>query len=93
MKLRNIKPNLHALEVGKLTIWFSYAEPIAFHISGHSLQLSDKRWSNATSRHREFVREGFAKGELYEHTEWTQEDFEADLEEALYLISKEQMLT
>src|SRR4051812_20044994 len=44
---------VHALrvDVGPLTVWFSYKTPIAFKVDGHDRVVRDNIWRTTTGRH------------------------------------------
>lgn len=43
----------HAIRVqlGPLTVWFSYQTPVAFQLAGGPLTVCRNNWSNTTGRH------------------------------------------
>lgn len=44
-------PNAKVVEIGPLTIWFSYLTPVAFLVSGKDLVIRKNVWSVATGKH------------------------------------------
>jgi len=58
MKLRSLKKNLTEVEIGQVTILFSYKTPVACHIEGQGYFRTEQKWSTTTSRHiNEWLRE------------------------------------
>lgn len=61
MKLKPIKANMTELEIGEITILFSYETPVACHINGVRFRgrvvdrngycRTEKKWSATTTRH------------------------------------------
>jgi hypothetical protein len=39
------------VEIGPLTIWFSYSEPVAFQVGGEPRVISVNYWGNGTGAH------------------------------------------
>ena len=46
-----IRNNFVKLTFGKLTVWFSYTTPVAFHVEGQPLVVRQNDWSNTTGKH------------------------------------------
>lgn len=44
-------PNARRLDIGPITVWFSYTTPVAFHVAGHPRVVRRNDWSNTTGRH------------------------------------------
>lgn len=51
MKLNPIGSNMTEIEVGNLTVLFSYKTPVAYHEAGIGYAKTNKHWSVTTSRH------------------------------------------
>lgn len=45
------RPNFSRVEVGNLTVWFSYSTPIAFHTFDSGTVVRQNQWSNTTGKH------------------------------------------
>lgn len=39
------------VEIGNLSIWFSYQTPVAFQVGGHPRVISNNYWGSATGAH------------------------------------------
>lgn len=50
VKLEQISPNFHKVEMGWLTVWFSYETPIAFH-TPEGLVVSENPAGKTTGGH------------------------------------------
>lgn len=51
MNLTPLKANMTELEIGDLTILFSYKTPVACHEAGVGYAKTEKFWSVTTSKH------------------------------------------
>jgi len=51
MRLKPIGPNVNEVTVGELTVLFSYQTPVAAFVPGEGYLVTDKKWSNTTTRH------------------------------------------
>ena len=51
MKLNPIASNMTEVEIGNLTVLFSYKTPVAYHEGGVGYAKTSKYWSVTTSRH------------------------------------------
>ena len=51
IEIEQIKPNFTKINVGALTVWFSYETPIAFKVDGHSRVVRENIWSTTTGKH------------------------------------------
>ena len=51
MNLRPIRANMTEVEVGNITVLFSYKTPVAYHEAGVGYAKTSKYWSRTTSRH------------------------------------------
>jgi hypothetical protein len=67
------RPNFSRVDVGELTIWFSYRTPIAFHTDDAGTVVRENDWNNTTGRHLNFVDYGDKKSRI------SGSDFEARL--------------
>lgn len=45
------RPNFTEVQVGDLTVWFSYRTPVAFHTPASGTVVRENDWSNTTGRH------------------------------------------
>jgi len=46
------------VDVGPLTVWFSYRTPVAFHTYETGLVVRENDWSNTTGRHLNYIDDG-----------------------------------
>ena len=51
MKLIPIAANQNEVEIGDVTVLFSYKTPVACHVAGEGFSKTDKYWSRTTSKH------------------------------------------
>lgn len=51
MKLNPIAANVNEVEIGEITVLFSYKTPVAVQFSDGSIRKTAKPWSVTTSRH------------------------------------------
>ena len=51
MKLIPIAANQNEVEIGDVTVLFSYKTPVACHVAGEGFSKTDKFWSRTTSKH------------------------------------------
>ena len=49
--IEHIKPNLTKVNVGTVTVWFSYETPIAFEVYGQPRVVRENIWSTTTGKH------------------------------------------
>jgi len=49
------KPNLNKIEIGHLTLYFSYAECIGFQVDNNEPVFSENIWSVTTAKHLNFL--------------------------------------
>lgn len=56
----------HSLRVdlGPLTVWYSYRTPVAFHVSGHNRVVHTNDWSNTTGKHLNWIDGGDKKNRV-----------------------------
>ena len=56
----------HALrvDIGELTVWFSYKTPIAFHKLGHDRVVRVNDWSTTTGKHLNAIDGGDKKSRV-----------------------------
>jgi hypothetical protein len=52
------------VEVGPVTVWFSYRTPIAFQVDGHSQVVHRNDWSTTTGKHLNWIDNGNKKGRV-----------------------------
>lgn len=43
------------VDVGPVTVWFSYRTPIAFHVDGHDRVIRQNDWSTVTGKHLNWI--------------------------------------
>ena len=48
--IEQIKPNFTKINIGMITVWFSYDTPIAFRASGERV-VRENIWSTTTGKH------------------------------------------
>lgn len=46
------------VDVGPLTIWFSYKTVVAFHVSGHAKVVHQNDWGPTTGKHLNWIDRG-----------------------------------
>jgi hypothetical protein len=70
---RSMNDNLTRVDVGDLTLWFSYETPVAYLAPGEERQVSENVWSATTSRHLNDIDGGTkeAKARRVPHTLFT----------------------
>lgn len=51
LEIEQIKPNFTKINVGALTVWFSYETPIAFKVDGQPRVVQENIWSATTGKH------------------------------------------
>ena len=51
IEIEQIKPNFTKINVGALTVWFSYETPIAFKVDGQPRVVRENIWSTTTGKH------------------------------------------
>lgn len=51
MKLNSLGPNQTEIEVGDVTVLFSYKTPVAFHVTGKGYFRTKERFSSTTTKH------------------------------------------
>ena len=51
IKIEQIKPNFTKINIGTITVWFSYETPIAFQVDGQPLVVRENVWSTTTGKH------------------------------------------
>lgn len=72
-----IGKNCIAIEIGKLTVYFSYRTPIAFRRKAGPKQVCENVWGDVTEKHMAFVEAGSQKNRICKH------DFEKKFKTAL----------
>jgi hypothetical protein len=50
-QLYQIAPNFVRVDIGDITVWYSYSTPIAFKIVGSELVIRQNEWSTTTGKH------------------------------------------
>jgi hypothetical protein len=60
----NGKPNAVCVELGNVTVWFSYRTMVAFEVEGHPRVVHRNDWSSTTGRHLTAIDGGSAKAHL-----------------------------
>jgi hypothetical protein len=50
------KVNFSRVTIDDLTIWFSYATPIAFHQAGMGFTIRENDWGVTTGKHLNYIR-------------------------------------
>lgn len=45
------RPNFSRVDIGDLTVWFSYRTPVGFHHPETGTVVRENDWSNTTGRH------------------------------------------
>jgi hypothetical protein len=55
MKLVNLRPNLHRVDLRTARVWFSYETPVAYQVDGEEIIVSENVWSQTTNRHIKFI--------------------------------------
>ena len=53
--IRQEASNFVRVDIGALTLWFSYQTPIAFHMDGAVRVVSDNVWSSTTGKHLNMI--------------------------------------
>lgn len=46
------------VEIGPLTVWFSYRTPVAFQVDGHARVVHQNDWSTTTGKHLNWIDRG-----------------------------------
>jgi hypothetical protein len=52
------RPNFTAVEIGDLTLWFSYQTVVGFERVGHSPVVIENRWGPTTGKHLNYIDQG-----------------------------------
>lgn len=52
--IEQIKPNFTKINIGTVTVWFSYDTPIAFRASGERV-VRENIWSTTTGKHLNYI--------------------------------------
>lgn len=74
---------LHRVDVGPITLYFSYETCVAFHVDGGVLTISENVWSSTTGRHLSELDGGDKAGRI------SYEEFERKLAEVVARIKVE----
>jgi hypothetical protein len=65
MNLNQLSPNFHELRMKKTSIYFSYAEPIAFYdVIAQVYVITDNIWSRTTGKHINNVKRTFPENHI-----------------------------
>jgi hypothetical protein len=59
------RPNFTEVELGDVTIWFSYRTPIAFMAPGHGKMVRENDWGPTTGKHLNYVGGERVSGEVF----------------------------
>lgn len=70
-KCGNYGSHTLAVEVGGITVWFSYETPIAFKVPGQPVIVSENLWGPTTAKHIRWV-----MAEARQHTQVSRTTFE-----------------
>jgi hypothetical protein len=54
-KSSNYGAHTHYVEVGPVTVWFSYSTPVAFHVDGHERVVRSNGWGPTTGKHLNWI--------------------------------------
>ena len=73
----NYGKNAMRVDIGDLTLYFSYATVVAFHASGHAIVVSRNDWGPTTGKHLNWIDGGRSAERL------SREEFEGKLQEVL----------
>lgn len=73
----NYGVNSLRVDVGPLTIWFSYRTPVAFHLDGRARVVRENQWGPTTGKHLNWIDGGNRKERV------NSEEFERRFNEAL----------
>jgi len=50
--------NASRLDLGPVTVWFSYSTPVAFRVAGGPLVMRENEWGPTTGRHMNMIGDG-----------------------------------
>ena len=73
----NYGVNCLRVDIGMLSIFFSYDTVVAYHDIGHGLKVSENIWSTTTGKHLNWIDDGDKKSRL------PREQFEEELQATL----------
>jgi len=51
VKLKQIAPNFTSVEMGDVTIYFSYETAVGFHVAGKGYTVVENQWGPTTGKH------------------------------------------
>lgn len=77
MRLKNIRPNFNELEMGTLTVYFSYETPIGFTDEFGNTVVRENDWGPTTGKHLNHIDDGDKEGRV------SGEDFQKALSKIL----------
>ena len=52
------------MDVGPLTVWYSYQTAVAFHVHGHSRVVHKNYWGRTTGKHLNWIDNGDKKARV-----------------------------
>ena len=52
------------VDIGPLTVWFSYRTPVAFHVPGHDRVVHENDWGPTTGEHLKWIDRGNKKARV-----------------------------
>jgi hypothetical protein len=52
------------VDIGPLTVWFSYKTPVAFHLDGFDRVVRENDWGPTTGKHINWIDGGNKKGRV-----------------------------
>lgn len=55
VELINLGSNFHMVDLGNVSVWFSYETPIAFKVDGQQRVVRENVWGTATGNHLNWV--------------------------------------
>lgn len=56
------------VDVGPVTVWFSYSTPVAFQVDGHARVVHENDWSVTTGKHLNWIDGGNKRGRVDHET-------------------------
>lgn len=62
VSLRQIAPDLTRVDLGSITVWFSFETPVAFQTFDGPIEVAQNVWSAKTGRHLNQIDGGLKKG-------------------------------
>lgn len=52
---QNYGMNCLCVEIGTLTVWYSYETPVAFQVAGNDIVVSENLWGPTTGKHLNWI--------------------------------------